>query len=174
MQRLTTLSEAMALKAPRELAIGIAKDPQGKYNPIALGWMMGTSFEPPLLAVSIGLERYSLEAFRQAGQFVVALPAADQQREAMLYGSVSGRDFDKLRRAGAKIQPADKIDCVLLAEAVANFECRLVDELATGDHVIFVGEVVCSYMHKTKRDRLYILGPGHTLGGLANLGAQKD
>ena len=59
----------------------------------------------------------------------------------MLYGTKSGRDCDKLALADAKTEPASRIDCVLLSDAAANFECRLVAEMATGDHVIFVGEV---------------------------------
>ena len=56
---------------------------------------------------------------------------------------------------------------MLLADAVANFECRVVSELATGDHVIFVGEVVCSHVHDPPLNRLYTVAEGFAMGGLA-------
>lgn len=173
MQKQAPYALAMKLKCPRELVIALARDPQGKCNPIALGWMMNTSFDPPMIAVSIGKPRYSLEAFRHSRQFVVAFPSADQEKDTMLFGTESGRDCDKLALARSATQPAEKIDCVLLSDAVANFECELVSELDTGDHVIFVGEVVCSHLNEGPRERLYILGPGHTLGGLPPKSDQK-
>ena len=166
MQQEVPFSQAMATRFPQELVIGIARDPQGKYNPIALGWIMSTSHKPPMMAVSIGKPRYSLEAFRQAGEFVIAFPAADQADETMLYGTKSGRDTDKFALAKAATQPAKEIDCVLLADAVANFECKLVGELETGDHVIFAGEIVCSHVSATPKDRLFIVGEGHALAGV--------
>ena len=109
MQEEVARSRALAAKCPRELVVGIAKDPQGKYNPIALGWMMNTSHRPAMMAVSIGKTRYSLQAFRHAGEFVIAFPSERQRDETMRYGTQSGRDTDKLAAAGAKIEPARKI-----------------------------------------------------------------
>ncbi len=166
MQKEVPYSHAIDMKYPEGVVIGIAKDPQGKCNPISLGWSMITSGSPPMIAVSIGLRRYSLEAFRDAGEFVVAFPSEHQERETMLFGTKSGRDTDKLAEADAGTQPAGKIDCVLLSDAVANFECKLVSEHQTGDHVIFVGEVVCSHVHEPPLNRLYSVGPGHILSGL--------
>lgn len=166
MQQEVPYAQAIVAKYPEQVVIAIAKDPQGKCNPISLGWSMITSHRPPMLAVSIGKTRYSLQAFRQARQFVVAFPSERQARETLVFGTKSGRDADKLALAAAETQPAKKIDCVLLADAVANFECKLVAELQTGDHVIFVGEVVCSHVNDAPLNRLYIVGPGHALAGV--------
>jgi len=166
MQNETSYSEAIKLKYPESIVIAIAKDPRGKCNPISLGWWMVTSGSPPMMAVSIGRSRYSLEAFRHAGEFVVAFPSAEQGDEVLFYGSRSGRDCDKLAEFGAKTQPAKKIDCLLLADAVANFECKLVGETPTGDHVIFVGEVICSHTNERVLERIYSVAPGHVLGAL--------
>ena len=166
MQRETSYAEAINLKYPEPVAIAIAKDPQGKYNPIALGWVMCTSHDPPMLAMSIGLTRYSLGAVREAGEFVIAFPSEEQEKETMLAGTRSGRDTDKLAAAGAATSPATKIDGVLLDDAVANFECKLVGELATGDHVLFAGEVVAAHVNTDLKNRLYTVGAGHKMGGL--------
>jgi flavin reductase (DIM6/NTAB) family NADH-FMN oxidoreductase RutF len=49
---------------------------------------------------------------------------------------------------------------------VANFECKCVGELETGDHIIFVGEVIASHVHEPSLNRLYTLGEHYRLGGL--------
>ena len=166
MQRQVAYQEAQAARLPREVVIGIAKDERGKYNPITLGMVMVPSVRPPMFAVSIAKHQYSVGAFRRSREFVVALPAEGQAEEALVYGTRSGRDTDKLALTGAKTQKAAVIDGVLLADAVANFECRLVGEFEAGDHIVFVGEVVCAHVNETARRRLYIVGPGHTMGPL--------
>jgi len=166
MQEQVSFRQALDRKNPRELAIAIARDPQGKYNPITLGMMTFVSHGPPMAVVSVQHGHHSIEAFRTSREFVVAFPSESQADETMLYGTKSGRDTDKLAEAGANTQPAAKIDCVLLADAVANFECKLVGEMETGDHILFVGEVVCSHMNPEPVRRLYIKGPGHVLSGL--------
>jgi len=166
MQNSVPYSEAIVAKYPEQIVIGIAKQAGGKCNPITLGWTMITSHEPAMMAVSIGLTRHSLEVFRNADQFVIAMPSEAQADEAMLFGTKSGRNCDKFDEAGTLLSPAEKVDGVLMADAVANFECRKVSELPTGDHVIFVGEVVASHVNPEKPDRLYTLSEGFKMGGL--------
>lgn len=166
MQKLVPYSKAFAGRAPREVVIGIAKDMQGKYNPIALGMFTHVAGKPPVLAVSIAREQYSLQAFRLAKEFVIALPAETQAEETMIYGTRSGRDCDKLALARAKTQPATQIDCVLLEDAAANYECKLIAETAAGDHVVLFGEVVAAHVADPPVRRLYVLGPGYRMGPL--------
>ena len=166
MQRKADYSEGILTKYPEQVVIAIAKDASGKPNPITLGWTMITSGTPPMMAISIGLTRHSLEAVRGAGEFVITFPSEEMAEETLFYGTKSGRNMDKLKEFGAQTAPAEKIDCVLLANAVANFECILRGELTTGDHVIFAGEVVASHVNTEDRRRLYTLGSGYKMGGV--------
>jgi len=167
MQKHVPFAEAKALAYPVPVAVAIARNGRDKYNPVTLAWTMQASHEPPMLAVSVAHSHYSVEVIRQAGAFVLAWPSAQQENETLYFGTHSGRDVDKLVETGARTRPAEHIDCVLLEDAVANFECRLVTECEAGDHVIFVGEVLASYVHETPAGRLYILGPGHQVGGIS-------
>ena len=167
MQEAVEYSQAIVRKYPEQVVIAIAKDPQGKYNPITLGWIMPTSNQPPMFAISVAFARHSYEAIRGAREFVISYPSVDMAKDALFHGTKSGRDMDKLAECGTAVQPASKIDCVLLSEAVANFECVLDGELESGDHAIFSGRVVQAHIH-TKPDirRLYTLGPGYDMGGV--------
>jgi flavin reductase (DIM6/NTAB) family NADH-FMN oxidoreductase RutF len=165
MQTEVSLQQAMIRKYPEPVSLVIVKDERGKYNPMPLGWMMMTSREPPLLAFSVGVTRYTLGQVRQAKEFVIAFPPSTMGREIFDYGTNSGRDVDKFADTPVRTQPATRIDCVLLADAVANFECRLVGEMATGDHVIFVGEVLASHANRDEQvRRLYSIAQGESGG----------
>lgn len=167
MQVQTEYGEAVTRKYPEEVAIAIAKDSQGRFNPITLGWAMYTSGQPSMMAISVGLTRYSLEAIRFSRQFVISYPSSKMAEDAEFFGTHSGREMDKLAAKGTPTQPAAKIDCVLLADAVANFECELESELATGDHVIFVGRIVACHVNENSGlCRLYSRGEKYGLGGV--------
>jgi flavin reductase (DIM6/NTAB) family NADH-FMN oxidoreductase RutF len=166
MQTETSYSKAIVSKYPEQIVIAIARDEQGKHNPITLGWTMIVSHNPPMMAIAIGKTRHSLEAIRNAGEFVIAFPSENQADEAMLFGTKSGRETDKLAMAKTMTEPAKKIDSVLMSDAAANFECKLVSELEAGDHFIFVGEVVCSHLNEKPLNRLYTVGEGYQMGGL--------
>lgn len=166
MQMKTDFETAILRKYPESVAIAIVKDARGRHNPITLCWVMRTSFDPPMLAMSIGLTRHSLEAVRQAKQFVVALPSINMAHDAIYFGTVSGREVDKLAERKPMTARATIIDSLLLKEAVANFECQLESELQTGDHVIFVGRVLASHMNEDFELRgLYALGD-YKFGGI--------
>ncbi len=172
MQTETPFSDAIKTKYPEQIVVAIARDAQGKYNPITLGWTMICSSQPPMLAIAVGKGKHSTGAIEHSGQFVIAFPAADQADEVMVFGTTSGRDTDKLAVSGSPTLPASCIDSVLLTGAVANFECELVSQMETGDHVIYIGKVVASHTNTGEKtlNRLYTVGPGWILGGLARQG----
>ena len=165
MQREVSYEEAMERKYPEQVVIGIVRDGKGRYNPVTIGWVMPASKEPAMLVIALGHERYSLELVRQAGEFVVALPSEAQGEEALLFGTRSGRELDKFAATGTKLEKAKKIDAMLMSEAVANFECKVVGEMVTGDHVLIVGEVVCSHVNEAEAGRLYSWGEKLGMGG---------
>ena len=166
MQREVDYSEAIVTKYPEQIVVAIARDTKGKYNPITLGWTMLASGTPPMMAVAIAKKQWSIQAFRNAKEFVIAFPSEHQEKEVMLFGTKSGRDCDKLAEAHANTAPAKVIDCVLLADAVANFECRLVSEMEAGDHLIFLGQVLRAHRNDADLNRLYTVAPGYKMRGL--------
>ncbi len=159
MQIAATYEQAAERRFPEQITIAIAKDAGGKHNPITISWTMLTSIEPPMLAIAVGHGRYSAGALRHSREFVLSLLSAEMAKDAVFHGTKSGRDLDKLAECGTKTQPAAKIDSVLLADAVANFECTLESEHETGDHIIFVGRVVAAHVNQDPDVvRLYSLG----------------
>jgi len=153
-----TYAEAMRRKYPESISWATCADEKGRPNAIALGWCMCTSGSPPMLAISVGLTRYSHELISKAGEFVVVFPSETMGDATMLVGTKSGRHGDKMKESGVKLLPASVVKAPLVDDACANFECKLVGQLRTGDHTIFVGEVVASHVGPAKARRIYTVG----------------
>ena len=164
MQKQTEYEQAIKTKYPEQVVIAIARDKNGKANPVTIGWTMIVSGEPPMMAVALVPKRYSVEAIRHSKCFTIAFASSDMADAALFFGSNSGRDIDKFTEFDCKTTPAKAIDSVLLVDAVANFECTLESETIAGDHIIFVGKVVASHTNTEQKKRLYSIAPGHKLG----------
>lgn len=167
MQKQVAYEQAIKTKYPEQVVITIAKDKNGKANPITLGWTMIASGKPAMMAIAVAATHYSIEAIRHSKCFTIAFPSAEMAEAALFFGSKSGRDTDKFAEFECKTESAGAIGSVLLADAVANFECTLESETVAGDHIIFVGKVVASHANAESKSRLYTVGPGHKLGGVS-------
>jgi flavin reductase (DIM6/NTAB) family NADH-FMN oxidoreductase RutF len=157
-------STALSRKYPEQVVIVIAKDLKGIPNPITLGWAMVASHEPPMLAFAVGTGRYSCDGIRRSREFVVALPSKEMAKDALFYGTRSGRDVEKIKACGTVTEPCRKISGVIFTNAVANFECRLTGEMPAGDHVIFTGEIPHAWVNSDKKERLFTIGSGYKMG----------
>ena len=164
MQKQAEYSDAIKTKYPEQVVIAIAKDKKGKSNPITLGWTMIVSGNPPMMAIAVAKTHYSTEAITHSKSFTIAFPSSQMADAALFFGSKSGRDTDKFAEFDCKTEPAKAIDSLLLSDAVANFECTLESQIPAGDHIIFVGKIVCSHINTEPKNRLYTTGPGHKLG----------
>jgi flavin reductase (DIM6/NTAB) family NADH-FMN oxidoreductase RutF len=164
MQKQVEYSEAVKTKYPEQIVIAIAKDRQGKANPVTLGWTMIVSGSPPMMAIAVAKKHYSIEAITHSECFTIAFPSSEMAKAALFFGSRSGREIDKFAEFECETEPTEVIDSLLLADAVANFECTLESQVPAGDHIIFVAKVVCSHINTESKKRLYTIGPGHKLG----------
>jgi len=167
MQKKVKYEEAIKTKYPEQVVIAIAKDRNGKANPITLGWTMIVSGEPPMMAIAVAKTHYSIETITHSECFTIAFPSSEMADAALFFGSKSGRDIDKFAEFECETEPAKEIDSVLLSDAVANFECTLESQMVAGDHVIFVGKVVASHTNTEPKKRLYTVGPGHKMGSFS-------
>lgn len=165
-QKQVDYGTAIKTKFPEQVVIALAKDEKGVVNPVTIGWAMITSGTPPMMAIAVATGHYSVGAIRHSRELVIAFPSEDMVEEALFYGTHSGRDTEKLKAHPCATQPASVVDGLLLADAVANFECKLVSELETGDHIVFVGEVVASHVSEEHKQRLYTVGPGYKMSGV--------
>jgi flavin reductase (DIM6/NTAB) family NADH-FMN oxidoreductase RutF len=167
MQKQVEFPDAIKTKYPEQVVIAIAKDKNGKANPVTLGWTMIVSGNPPMMAIAVARKHYSIEAITHSKCFTIAFPSSEMADAALFFGSRSGRNTDKFAEFDCPTEPAKEIDSVLLTDAVANFECTLESQVPTGDHITFIGQIVCSHINTEVKRRLYTVGPGHKLGSVS-------
>jgi len=166
MQVEAIIDDAIEKKYPEPIVIVLAKEKNGKVNPITLRCCMFTSFMPPRVVISMGKNWHSLEVILKAKEFVLSFPSELQAESALLFGTKSGKYMDKLAASGIRTLPAKRINCLLIEDAVANFECRLSGKLRTGDHVILVGEIIAAHVNPEAPGRLFTIDEDFNLSGV--------
>ena len=135
-------NQGIKLTAPHIYALVTCLDADGKANAIGVSWVTRTSIDPSMFLISIAFNRYSHDAIAKSGEFVINYPSVEQAAGAWLCGVESGRDQDKIAKAGLKLVDSQKLKTPTIDNSTASFECKVVSSFVTGDHTVFVGEVV--------------------------------
>jgi flavin reductase (DIM6/NTAB) family NADH-FMN oxidoreductase RutF len=143
MQELTK-NQTITLASPLPFVLVSALDEAGKPNAIGVSWVTFTSWDPWLVSISVGPARYSHGCIEQGGEFVVNYPGAALAQAAWKCSSKSGRDHDKFAEFGLEALPALKVEPPRIVGSTVCIECKVVDRFTTGDHTVFVGEVVAA------------------------------
>jgi flavin reductase (DIM6/NTAB) family NADH-FMN oxidoreductase RutF len=169
-QKKDTVAEAICRKYPEQVVLVTTRSRSGHANVMAVGWVCVASSDPLMFLLGIDEEAYTYELIRKTRQFVVAFPSEKQASETLFVGTRHGRGMDKFASCGLRTQKASVVKAPLVAGAVANFECRLVEITRPGDCPLIVGRVVAAHMSRNKAlGRLYSLGPAgdkRELGGV--------
>jgi flavin reductase (DIM6/NTAB) family NADH-FMN oxidoreductase RutF len=117
--------------------VGVAAD--GRADAFTAAWIMQASFDPLLLALSINREHASYPLLQAGRGFVVNVLKREQLELARSFGTLSGRDHDKLGLV--RWRPA-RGGAPILEEALAYFDCRLDGSMPAGDHDLVLGRVI--------------------------------
>jgi flavin reductase (DIM6/NTAB) family NADH-FMN oxidoreductase RutF len=104
-----------------------------------VNWVTQSSFEPPLLAVSVEKVSRTISLLRQSGVFAVNVYGSDH---GGLAGQLGRRFANKPDKFQGVPWSTDITGSPLLDDALAYVECRVNGEVESGDSVIFVGEIV--------------------------------
>jgi flavin reductase (DIM6/NTAB) family NADH-FMN oxidoreductase RutF len=123
-----------------------------KPNLITIAWSTPLSAVPPLVGISVSPKRYSHGLIEKSKEFVMNIPTMEILKKVAGCGSISGRDVDKFSRFGLTARPAKAVKPPVVDECIAHLECRLVDQVETGDHTFFIGEVVAAYVDEDSFD----------------------
>ncbi len=119
-----------------------------KKNLIPVVWHTALSFTPPLYAVSISPKRFSFKLILEAQAFSINFLSYEYMDLVDKLGSVSGRDVDKFSEFNLKYFKGELTEAPILEDAYLALECELIDHLKTGDHTLFIGEVMRTYIEE--------------------------
>ena len=133
-----------------------------KNNIITIDWHMPCSHEPQLYAISIGKSRFSYKLINESKVFVVNFISKDLEKPALYCGTHQGDHVDKFKESELTIEDCEKVDCGRVKQALGYLECEVIEEVDSGDHVIFIGKVLHTQLKENDK-RLFHLG-NHKFG----------
>jgi flavin reductase (DIM6/NTAB) family NADH-FMN oxidoreductase RutF len=153
-----TWDEAVELCSPYPYVLAVTIDKNKRPNIIGLGWWTFTSIDPKMVAISIGKQRYSHECIEYCKEFVLCFPSKNQKKEAWFCGTNSGIDVDKFQESGFKKAPSKIVKPPIIKGSTVAYECKVVKKVDTGDHTLYIGEVMAIHGIIEKPDHLYTIG----------------
>ena len=116
------------------------KDADGNLHGLTVSAFCSVSLEPPLILICIDKHTASHNAFQQSNHFVVNVLHEEQIHHSNQFAAPITDKFDGISyRLGIEGIP-------VLADALVNLECRLVNTHDNGDHTIFIGQIEKSHV----------------------------
>lgn len=110
----------------------------GGATALTASWVSQVSFEPPLVMVALGRERFCNRILREGRKFVVNVL---EQGQEQLAGSFA-RDETGDRLGEVPTLEPQNTGAPVLADALAYLDCQVTDIYEAGDHTLFIGQVV--------------------------------
>ena len=118
------------------IAVLTALDGDGRDVGMTVSAFCSVSLQPPLLQACVDRTASMFDALQHAESFGVNILASEQEALSRRFAAVeSSHRFD-----GLGYGRGDN-GVVLLDDALAHMECRIVARHAAGDHMLFIGEV---------------------------------
>jgi len=125
---------------------------KGKANIMTMSWHMLIDFTPQIGCI-IGSWDFSFKALCATRECVIAIPTVDLARKVVDIGNCSGQDVNKFKTFGFTPVPAEKVQAPLIAECLANIECRVVDSSLVGKYSLFILQGVKAWIDPKRKER---------------------
>lgn len=124
------------------------------------GFISNTVFQvtsqPPRFAACCNKENHTAALMKTSGNFSVSVLQAEA--DAVLigrFGYKSGKDFNKME--GMEVKFGETGVPIVLNDAIAFLECKVVETYDVGTHLIFIGELVqAEVLDKSKEALTYL------------------
>ncbi|MDR1886084.1 MAG: flavin reductase family protein [Synergistaceae bacterium] len=121
-------------------------DARERPNLATLAWAGICCSKPPAVQISLQRPRYTYSSIVERREFTVNIPSSSQAVAADYCGLVSGSGADKFAAAGLTPRRGEFVNAPLVAEFPIGIECRVIHTLEIGSHVLFVGEILASWV----------------------------
>ena len=150
------LSRAFTLIEPGPVVWVTTHDPPHD-NVMTISWTMVVDFKP-VFAITTGPWNHSYVALRKQRECVIAIPTVDLLDRVVGVGTCSGTDTDKFEKFGLTRLPGRRVRAPLIAECLANIECKVIDIVRK--HSIVVLEGVAAHLNAARKERRMIHAVG--------------
>ncbi len=118
----------------------------GKANFFEVGGGGLVSSDPPMVALPIRHQRYTLKGILENRTFSVNIPSVELVQEADYCGIVSGAKTDKVRDCNFNIFYGKLATVPMIEQCLINMECSVVHVLGSNSHSIVIGRIDGTYV----------------------------
>ena len=150
------LAKAFTLIEPGPGVLVTTHDGQA-HNVMTISWTMVLDFSPRF-AITTEAWNHSYAALTRTRECVIAVPTVDLLDVVVGVGTCSGADTDKFRTFGLTPVTARHVQAPLIAECLANIECRVIDIVERHDIVVL--EAVAAHRDDGRREKRLIHAVG--------------
>ncbi|MDD5015358.1 MAG: flavin reductase family protein [Atribacterota bacterium] len=113
---------------------------------------MVCSYEPYyMLVIALWKKGYTHKLIQDTKEFVIAVPNKSLEKAVDIFGMKHGDKVNKVKLSNVTTSKAKFLQTSLLADATINFECKVEKEVDVGDHILFIGKIVASYINEDKK-----------------------
>jgi len=127
-------------------AVLVGTNVEGKANFMTAAWCGIAASTPPAISVGVLRARYTYKGIQANNTFSINIPSVALARETDYCGIYSGHRVDK---SGIfEVEYGTLESAPLIKECPVSLECKVLHALDLGSHVLFVGEIVESYVRE--------------------------
>lgn len=119
--------DSKALLKPKPIALVVTQSETEGPNLMTAAWWMVAGYRPFRYLLGVSQKTYTYEIIEENPEFVLSVPSTEMIDAVTLSGMVSGRELDKIEHLGLETIPGDAVDVPILADAVGNIECSVLD-----------------------------------------------
>jgi len=121
----------------------VASGSKERQNAFIATTVMQVTAEPAKIIVACNKNNFTMPIIRETKVFSASVLKQSYKPTTMgTFGFRSGKDFNKFEHCKEFIFGENTQTPIVLEDCLAWFECKLVDEIDVGTHILFVGEVL--------------------------------
>ena len=153
-QRFEEVSEhdSKSLFKPSVAALVVSNSEAEGPNVMTASWWMLGGYAPFRYVLAVSQGEYTHEIIEENPEFVLAAPSTEMSEAFSLCGNVSGYDLDKIDHLGLETVPGKEIDVPLLADAVGNVECRVLESFSFEGITYYIAGVEAAHVREGMLD----------------------
>jgi len=111
-------------------------------NAFTGSWISQVSSEPPMVAIAVHNKHQSARLLNEQDAYVVNLLPESGLAVAKSYYGPAESGYEKLKAKDISSAPAT--GTAYLNGAIGFLDCKIVDRVKTGNHTLYIGEVVAA------------------------------
>lgn len=152
------LGKAFTLMEPGPVVLVTTNDGH-RDNVMTISWTMVLDFTARF-AITTGAWNHSYAALIKTRECVIAVPTIDLLDTVVGVGTCSGKETDKFGKFGLTRVKAAHVRAPLIAECLANIECRVADIIESYGIVVLEGVAAHVDAARKEKKMIHAVGDG--------------